>query len=138
MKKEKILSHLLHEIEMFIVSYNNRSMKIAYECFLLHFRNLYEFFKEKKEYETDINYLDIINEKINHDLKKYKGNVIRINKCLSHLTKDRINKYENKPDYPFDPMYIDVIKYLKVLSSYVNSDPNISQESKNNLKKIIT
>jgi hypothetical protein len=111
---KKILNHLSHEINMFEESYNLINYNLGIECFLLHFRNLYEFFKEKKKYETDINYLDIVNRKINHDLEKYEEIITKINKCLSHFTIERI-KYENTEKYPCKSMYTDIMKYYKII-----------------------
>jgi hypothetical protein len=77
---------------------------IYLECFLLHYRNLFEFFIESKGYPTDLKanmFLfnwEQIKVKFEDNIKKIKESILYnyekdnlINKYLSHITEERNN-----------------------------------------------
>jgi len=64
------------------------------ESFLIHARNLFDFFQDK-QYPDDINYFDFGVRKIVIELP-FNNGMHEINKYLAHLTKERIEKEKPK------------------------------------------
>lgn len=107
-KKAIIEPHLSGEIEGLIISFrlyqkgkiesDGPLTKIAYESFLLHTRNLIEFFSNmEKEYGNAVRIGDFIEDsekqnKVIDEVKKLKAHYYqRLHKQLNHITYDRLN-----------------------------------------------
>lgn len=97
------IKHLCYEIEMFRTCFlilkngtNNqfeRNMHI--ECFILHARNLLEFFKNKNH--SDVDPRRFTNTSYNPDGNFINNSLERkMNQQISHLTSDRIKNNENQ------------------------------------------
>jgi hypothetical protein len=132
---DKLLKHVIYEIQrlyyiyslkvknIYINSDNPNDVKgisdAIYTSFLLHFRNLYYFFNDKERKE-DIKISTFVTEKEEVLNYKFDFDIDHINKCLSHLTKGRLD-YENSEEFNFNDMFLISINKCLQLFDYITT-----------------
>jgi len=96
-QKQLILEHVLYEMEMYLFTLdvkapNQLLSNVIWVAHQTHMRNLLYFFSDNKKFETDINYLDLLDGVfglgIDDSLNLPARNVV--NKSISHLTMERV------------------------------------------------
>jgi len=135
MTNDRLLKHVIYEMKMLYYTYgvqNNapiisssspnemESIRDAlYTSFLLHFRNLYYFFNDR-HYSDDIKISTFVKD--GKDIAGYeftdKDLEVHINKCLAHLTKDRL-KFEGAPEFDFRYMALSIISRCVTFFDYI-------------------
>lgn len=137
MKKSKIekgASHIVYEIMMF----NGTAIKlssgitdqfeinIALESFVVHSRNLFDFFYSEKKYPDDISVYDYLKRKKDFNKEKSKKRNLenltnKANKQVAHLTYSRNNYNKINKGWLInkivDNMNITITAFLKNLNS---------------------
>lgn len=118
---------------------------VYFESFLLHYRNLYDFFIYEKHYPTDIyakkiiiNWNDIIQGKLNSNVDIIKSNVIdnngknRLNILLAHLTEER-SKVSTNFEWNIQPLFENMSIIIEKFNECIEDlYPSIKNEIKEN------
>ena len=131
LKLEKASEHIFYEISILILAYNyfiitNIFPPELQEVFLLHTRNLYNFFYPPKNIRyDDMCVYDFLDDYENYDKNRTppndfpKSKIIDINKYLSHLTYERCEHDYKLWDYSYYASNI-----IKTIKSFLNSLPD--------------
>ena len=129
---EKASNHIFYEISLFLLTYDYFRITNTYppqllEVFLLHTRNLYNFFYPAQDIIHDdmcvYDFLDnygIFNKNIDSKNSFVKLKIAHINKFVSHLTYERC-KYDYK-EWPCLDIGSKMIKTIKVFYDALPDD----------------
>lgn len=125
-EKEKMIEHIMYEMNMFRFCYENLSI-IKEEAFLLHARNLYTFFYSNVRIEDDItardyliNIEDFFSKSSQQD--EFKDFTPKWNKMLNHLTYSRLDYIEEKKRWDWPKLFLLIDKTEKAFFSSLSKD----------------
>ncbi len=140
-----LAEHYKYEVDMLFMTWQKlnaltidvNTHNAILESFLLHSRNLIEFYYDLKKYKnSDARAHDYFDEKIKwEDIRPnidYKDFKININKQISHLTYDRV-KF-TLSDKAWTPLYI-MIELFQITKIFISKLP--SKYSHQNLKYVL-